>query len=124
MQNTTTAIALNTVFNNVVTTQHTSAHTSALYCILQAKAQNKANYNKYTAQQHAFANNFYNMCASAFIRSKCYINLRNNYISVKVSNVTKACLVSNAVAQLQQYVAQHNITVKQTQNAVVFNIKF
>lgn len=91
---------------------------------MQAKAQNAANASKYTAQQLAFANTVLNNASNAFLRSKCYLNLRNNCISIKVSNVTKACLVSNAVAQFAQFCKQHNIAVKQTQNAVIFNITF
>lgn len=123
MQN-ITATALSTVFANVQQVNVKSTNTTAYFCVQQAQQQNNANAHKYTAQQRAFANNFYSMCASAFIRSKCYINLRNNYISVTARNVTTACLASNAVAQLAQYCTQHNITVKRTQNAVVFNIKF
>ena len=123
MQNTTT---VNALFNNVTTTNNNTAATTAYYCVQQAQAQNKANANKYTAAQLAFAYSIYNMCTAAFIRSTCYVNLRNKFISVKVANVTKQCLISASVAQLQAYVAtQSNITVKQTaSNALIFNIKF
>ena len=126
MQNTTTATTtVNALFNNVVTTENNSARTSAQYCVLQAIAQNKANADKYSAEQQAFARNIYNMCANAFVRSTCYYNLRNTFISVKVANVTKQCLISASVTQLQAFIAQHNnITVKQTKNALIFNIKF
>ena len=123
MQNTTT---VNALFNNVATTNNNTAATSKLYCVLQAQAQNKANASKYTAQQQQYARNLYNMCVNSFLRSTCYINLRNNCISVKVANVTKQCLISASVNALLQQVAQHsNITVKQTaSNALIFNIKF
>ena len=64
MQNTNTATVINALFNNnnVVTTQNNTAATSKLYCVLQAQAQNKANANKYTAAQQAFAYSIYNMC--------------------------------------------------------------
>jgi hypothetical protein len=115
---------VNTVFSNVVTTQHTSAHTTKFYSVQHAKAQNIANAHLYSAQQLAFANAVLAQASSAFLRSTCYLNLRKRYISVKVSNVTKACLVSNAVAQFAQFCKQNNIAVKQTQNALVFNISF
>ena len=124
MQNTTT---VNALFNNnnVVTTQHDDAATSAYYCVQQIYAQNKANANLYSAQQQQYARNLYNMCVNSFIRSTCYINLRNSFISVKVANVTKACYISNSVQQLIAYVAtQQNIKVKQTKNALIFNIYF
>ena len=113
---------VNSIFNNVVNTQHTQAHTTKYYCVQQAAAQNKANASKYTAQQLAFANTVLNNASSAFLRSKCYLNLRNKFISVKVANVQKADLASNAVAQFAQFCTQHNIVVKQTQNAIIFNI--
>lgn len=120
----TTMYNVNSIFSNVTQTQHTSAHTTKYYSVQQAKAQNIVNTSLYTAQQLAFANNVLAQASSAFLRSKCYLNLRKRYISVKVSNVTKVCLVSNAVAQFAQYCKQNNIAVKQTQNALVFNIKF
>ena len=121
MQNTT----VNALFNNVATTNNTAAATTKFYCVQQAQAQNKANASKYTAAQQQYARNLYNMCVNSFLRSTCYINLRNNCISVKVANVTKQCLISASVAQLQAYVAtQQNIKVKQTKNALIFNIYF
>lgn len=126
MQN-TTATTVNAIFNNsnVVTTQHSNAATTKFYCVQQAHAQNKANANLYTAQQKAFAYSIYNMCTQAFIRSTCYVNLRNKFISVKVANVTKACYVSAQVnALLAQLATNSNIKVKQTQNALIFNIYF
>lgn len=127
MQNTTTATVINALFNNnnVVTTQHNSAATTAYYCVQQAQAQNKANANLYSAAQKAFAYSIYNMCTKAFLRSTCYVNLRNTFISVKVANVTKQCLISASVNALLQQVAQNsNIKVKQTKNALIFNIYF
>jgi len=124
MQNTT---IVNALFNNVnvTTTQHNSAVTTAYYCVLQAQAQNKANANLYTTAQKAFAYSIYNMCTKAFLRSTCYVNLRNTFISVKVANVTKQCLLSSQVNTLLQQVAQNNnIKVKQTKNALIFNISF
>ena len=122
MQNTT----VNALFNNVTTTNNTAAATTKFYCVQQAQAQNKANASKYTAQQQQYARNLYNMCVNSFLRSTCYINLRNNFISIKVANVTQACYISASVQQLQAYVAtQHNIKVKQTKNnALIFNIYF
>ena len=121
MQNTT----VNALFNNVTTTNNNTAATTKFYCVQQAQAQNKANANLYSAQQQQYARNLYNMCVNSFIRSTCYINLRNKFISVKVANVTKQCLISASVAQLQAYVAtQQNIKVKQTKNALIFNIYF
>lgn len=120
----TTMLNVNNIFSNVSNTKHTSAHTSKFFSVQHAAAQS-AKYSKlYNAQQIAFANVVYNNACNAFIRSTCYLNLRKNYISVKVSNVTNACLVSNAVAQFAQFCKQHNIAVKQTQNALVFNISF
>ena len=125
MQNTNTATVINALFNNVVTTNNNTASTTKFYCVQQAQAQNKANANLYTAAQQAFAYSIYNMCTAAFIRSTCYVNLRNKFISVKVANVTKQCYISASVAQLQAYVAtQQNIKVKQTKNALIFNIYF
>ena len=128
MQNTNTATVINALFNNnnVVTTNNNTAATTAYYCVQQAQAQNKANANLYTAAQLAFAYSIYNMCTKAFLRSTCYVNLRNKFISVKVANVTKQCYISASVNALLQQVAQHsNITVKQTaSNALIFNIKF
>ena len=121
----TTMLTVNNIFSNVTTTAHTSAHTSKFYCVAQVQQQNNVNSKLYTAQQLAFANNVLALASSAFIRSKCYLNLRKNYISIKVANVQKACLVSNAVAQFAQYCKQNNIAVKQTNsNALVFNISF
>lgn len=128
MQNTNTATVINALFNNnnVVTTNNNTAATTKFYCVQQAQAQNKANAHLYTAAQQAFAYSIYNMCTKAFLRSTCYVNLRNNFISVKVANVTKQCYISASVNALLQQVAQHsNITVKQTKsNALIFNIKF
>lgn len=127
MQNTTTATVINALFNNnnVVTTQHSEAATTKYFCVAQIHAQNKANNNKYTAQQKAFAQSIYNLCVNSFLRSTCYINLRNTCISVKVANVTKACYVSASVNALLQQIATHsNIKIKQTQNALIFNIYF
>ena len=125
MQNTNTATVINALFNNVTTTNNNTANTTKFYCVQQVQAQNKANANLYTAAQQAFAYSIYNMCTAAFIRSTCYVNLRNKFISVKVANVTKQCLISNSVQQLQAYVAtQQNIKVKQTKNALIFNIYF
>lgn len=115
---------VNNIFSNVSNTQHTSAHTSKFYSVQHAKAQSAKYSKQYSAQQLAFANTVYNNASSAFLRSTCYLNLRKNYISVKVSNVTNACLVSNAVAQFAQFCKQNNIAVKQTQNALIFNIYF
>lgn len=124
MQN-NTLTTVNALFNNVATTNNNTAATTKFYCVQQVQAQNKANANKYSAEQQQFARNLYNMCANSFLRSTCYINLRNSFISVKVANVTKQCLISNAVAELQQFVAtQQNIKVKQTKNALIFNIYF
>lgn len=127
MQNTTTATntVVNALFNNVVTTQHNTAATTAYYCVMQAQAQNKANANLYSAKQKAFAYSIYNMCTQAFIRSTCYVNLRNTFISVKVANVTKQCYLSAQVnALLAQIATNSNIKVKQTKNALIFNIYF
>ena len=117
---------VNAVFNNAQQTNNSFCATSKQFCAIQAATQNVVNANKYTAQQLSFAYNILAQASNAFVRSKTYINLRNKYISVKVTNVTKACLASNAVNEFSKFIAtQNNIVVKYTNtNSILFNIYF
>ena len=106
---------MQTLTNDVVTTQHTHVKHNALYTVMQVRAQNAKNAALYTATQHTTAQQLAQAVQALYFSKRVYTNLREHCIAIKISNATMC-------NSLQLIAAKFNATITQTQNAIILNI--
>ena len=106
---------MQTLTNDVVTTQHTHVKHSKLYTVLQTQAQNARNAALYSTAQHTTAQQLAQAVQALYFSKRVYTNLREHCIAIKISNATMC-------NSLQLIAAKFNATITQTQNAIILHI--
>lgn len=100
---------------NVQITKNTFVAHSAYISVLQAQAQNKANAHLYSTAQQALAQALAQALQVQYVSKNVYVNLRKNFIVVKVAS---ASINTNALNIAKQY----NAKVVLTKNSVLMRL--
>jgi hypothetical protein len=95
---------------------------SALFAVIDAKKQNAEHASLYTQAEHALADDFLTRAQGAFIRSKCYKNNRQNFISIKIAKPTAADKLSKEVEELDKYAQQLGAVKKLRGDAIIYEV--
>jgi len=98
---------------------------AAWACVADAKRRNAENIKLFTPAQIAAGEKFLRMAQNAWFRSRVYRNYREtNFIAIKVDKPTGPDKLSQAVADLDTFAAQHGIEKCVRATSYIYRIAF
>jgi hypothetical protein len=95
---------------------------SKIFAVIDAKKQNAEHASLYTQAEHALADDFLGRAQSAYMRSKCYKNNRQNFISIKIASPKAADKISAEVEALDKYAQQLGAVKKLRGDAIIYEV--
>ena len=112
-----------TAFTNIAVID-TETASNKFAAAVDAGKRNAVNFDLYTDEQVAMADDFYITVCNTFLRSRVFKNYRQKFIAVKVDKVQRADLATLAAGALEEFCAEHDVKVKKTRtNAMIFELK-
>ena len=85
-----------------------------------AKQRSAQAQQQYTAAQQALAASIFDIVRNAFIRSKCYLTYRNNFVAIKVCKPTASDKL--AATTLEAQLATANVTKAVTAQGYIYRL--
>jgi len=89
---------------------------------LDAQRRNKENINTFSRKEHELADAVYTQAVSAYTRSRIYRNYRENFIAIKVENVSIRDKLGNAVPKLHKFCEANSIEAVKIGKNLVYRI--
>lgn len=89
---------------------------------LDAQRRNKENINKFSREQHELADAIYTKAVDAYTRSRIYRNYRDNFIAIKVENVSLRDKLGFAVPELHKFCENNGVEAVKIGKNLVYRI--
>lgn len=86
----------------------TETKQSAVYALADIKKRCTAGRNNFTADELAKGEELLALARAAFIRSRCFLNTREKFITLKIENVKSSDKLSAAYDVFEKAIAQLN----------------
>jgi hypothetical protein len=88
--------------------EDTETKQSAIYALQDVKKRNAAGRGNFTVDELNKADELLALARAAFIRSRCFLNTREKFITLKIENVKSSDKLSTAYDVFEQAIAQLN----------------
>jgi len=95
---------------------------NALGAYLDAQRRNKENEGNFSRKEHELAEEVYKRAVDAYVRSRVYRNYRENFIAIKVENVSLKDKLGFAVPSLHKFCDQNGVEAVKTGKNMIYRI--